>query len=666
MKEKRIEKAVILKPKGKVIVFILSLLSLFSSIFAIYNLLKLRVMGGKVARYLSIVIAIIVVIYLLIIILTSKKMKKQKKLKRNIKKKGIYTALIMYFLITTIISLGTYYIYNYVGSFNKEYVTYSSSLITLSDTKCNKIEDVDDFTIGVLSDKTSIDGYVIPKEIIKENKLEDENTIVYYDSYQEMMAELYSNELDALFITSNYESIFNTIEVYENIKQDTKVIISKTKKVKKTESSSRESSSVGKSITQPFTILLMGVDSTDEGLDKNTVAHGDTLILITFNPKTLNATMLSIPRDSYVPIACWKDKAENKITHAAVYGNSCMMDTIENYFDVKIDYYAKINFRGLVSLVDAMGGIDVEVPKDLCTDNSNREKEVCISKGFQHLNGEQALVLTRNRKQLAGGDLDRGQNQQLVIQAMLNKIKSIKSAKKFLNILDTISNNFDTNFTTDQILSFYSIAEDIMNNDLGDGDLVNIEQLYLDGSGQSIYDERAKMVLWNYIPNKESRNDIVEAMKTNLGLKKYEEENTFSFSINDEYVKEVIGKGPYKKDYRYTLVPNFIGYTKSTAQSIADKLNINITFVGTSGTVIKQSAIEGQRVDKIKGPITLTLSSNSKEKEITKDSEKSTDIRNSKEKEEKEDKKEKEEKEETEEKETQDKNDQEKINTIEE
>ena len=514
--------------------------------------------------------------------------------------------------------------------------------------------------------ETSIDGYVIPKEIIKENKLEDENTIVYYDSYQEMMAELYSNELDALFITSNYESIFNTIEVYENIKQDTKVIISKTKKVKKTESSSRESSSVGKSITQPFTILLMGVDSTDEGLDKNTVAHGDTLILITFNPKTLNATMLSIPRDSYVPIACWKDKAENKITHAAVYGNSCMMDTIENYFDVKIDYYAKINFRGLVSLVDAMGGIDVEVPKDLCTDNSNREKEVCISKGFQHLNGEQALVLTRNRKQLAGGDLDRGQNQQLVIQAMLNKIKSIKSAKKFLNILDTISNNFDTNFTTDQILSFYSIAEDIMNNDLGDGDLVNIEQLYLDGSGQSIYDERAKMVLWNYIPNKESRNDIVEAMKTNLGLKKYEEENTFSFSINDEYVKEVIGKGPYKKDYRYTLVPNFIGYTKSTAQSIADKLNINITFVGTSGTVIKQSAIEGQRVDKIKGPITLTLSSNSKEKEITKDSEKSTDIRNSKEKEEKEDKKEKEEKEETEEKETQDKNDQEKINTIEE
>ena len=121
--------------------------------------------------------------------------------------------------------------------------------------------------------------------------------------------------------------------------------------------------------------------------------------------------MISIPRDSYVPIACWSGKPENKITHAAAYGTDCMMSTIEEYFDIKIDYYAKINFKGLVKLVDAMGGIDVKVPKDLCTDNSNREGEVCISQGYQHLNGEQALVLSRNRKQLAAGDLDRGRNQ---------------------------------------------------------------------------------------------------------------------------------------------------------------------------------------------------------------------------------------------------------------
>lgn len=155
--------------------------------------------------------------------------------------------------------------------------------------------------------------------------------------------------------------------------------------MKKVVTSKRETSSKGKNIKEPFTILLMGVDSTDEGLTKNTVANGDSLVLITFNPKTLNATMISIPRDSYVPIACWSGKPENKITHAAAYGTDCMMSTIEEYFDIKIDYYAKINFKGLVKLVDAMGGIDVEVPKDLCTDNSNREGEVCISQGYQHL-----------------------------------------------------------------------------------------------------------------------------------------------------------------------------------------------------------------------------------------------------------------------------------------
>ena len=67
---------------------------------------------------------------------------------------------------------------------------------------------------------------------------------------------------------------------------------------------------------------------------------------------------------------------------------------------------------------------------------------------MQHLNGEGALVLARNRKQLSGGDLDRGQNQQLVIKALLNKARTIRSASKFLEVLNTISNNLDTNFTT--------------------------------------------------------------------------------------------------------------------------------------------------------------------------------------------------------------------------
>ena len=128
--------------------------------------------------------------------------------------------------------------------------------------------------------------------------------------------------------------MFKTITGYENIESDTKIVLTKEKKMKKSATSLVETESTGKNVTEPFTMLLMGIDSTDEVLSKNAVANGDTLILITFNPKTLNATMLSVPRDSYVPIACWSNKAENKITHAAGYGNDCMINTIEDYFDI--------------------------------------------------------------------------------------------------------------------------------------------------------------------------------------------------------------------------------------------------------------------------------------------------------------------------------------------
>ena len=116
----------------------------------------------------------------------------------------------------------------------------------------------------------------------------------------------------------------------------------------------------------------MGVDSKKENI-KDSSFNGDALMLITFNPNTLNATILSIPRDSYVPIACFPGQRKNKITHAAWYGEECMIDTIENFTGIKIDYYLKINFKGVVKLVDALGGIDVDVPYQLCEQNSSRQ-----------------------------------------------------------------------------------------------------------------------------------------------------------------------------------------------------------------------------------------------------------------------------------------------------
>lgn len=602
------------KPKLKIVLFIFLIIAVLTSAFAIYEIFLLSSIE-TVIRYIiiGILILIDVVLYIKVRVASKKRKKKHKK------RIGLISFMIIYSLVCFAVGLVIAYVYGRLDNINKGYVTYTSDLVVMSDNAAKDVDDVKDYTIGILKDKDSPDGYIIPQEIIKENNLDDDNELKKYDDYSTMLVDLYAGEVDAIFITDNYVDMFSGITGYEDVKTDTRIILSKDKKMKKADTSDQELASSGKSLEEPFTILLMGIDSTDEVLEKNAIANGDTLILITFNPKTLNATMLSIPRDSYVPIACWSDKAENKITHAAGYGTDCMMNTIEEYFGINIDYYAKINFKGLVKLVDAVGGVDVNVnaSQTLCTDDSSRGGEVCINPGPQTLNGEQALVYARNRKQLANGDFGRGQHQQEIVMALLDKMKGITKVSSFMDILNTVSNSLDTNLTTKQILSFYNILKDILKRSASadDSNIINIQQLYLQGTGEMIYDERMRMVLYNYVPNEQSKKDIIRAMKENLELADHKPIKKFSFSINEPYEKEVIGYGPYKATDTYALLPDFTGDSQEQARATARRLGISVTFVGGDGYVIDQEYPAGKRIDKIRGSVTLTLGGNTQDDE---------------------------------------------------
>ena len=594
------------KSKIKIVLSIFLIIALACSIFAIYEIFLLSSIETLI-RYIVIGVLIFIDLILFLKVRIASKKRKKKRSKRI----GLISFMLLYSLICFAVGLVIAYAYGQLSSLNKKYVTYTSDLVVMSDNEANKIDDIKDYTIGILNDKDSPDGYIIPQEMIKENKLEDDNDIKKYDDYSTMLVDLYAGDVDAIFITDNYVDMFSNVTGYEDVGTDTKIILSKDKKMKKSDTSDEELSSSGKSITEPFTMLLMGIDSTDEVLEKNAIANGDTLILITFNPKTLNATMISIPRDSYVPIACWSDKAENKITHAAGYGTDCMMQTIENYFGINIDYYAKINFKGLVKLVDDVGGVEVNVDasQTLCTDDSSRGGQVCIEPGLQTLNGEQALVYARNRKQLVNGDFGRGIHQQEIVMSLIDKMKNITKVSSFMDILDTISNSLDTNLTTKQILSFYNVGKDIIKRSASKeaSNLINIQQLYLQGQGQMIYDERMRMVLYNYVPNEQSKKDVVRAMKENLGLVEHKVIKEFSFSINEPYEKEVIGYGPYKSSGVYTLLPDFTGDSEAQARATASRLGISVTFVGGNGYVINQEYPAGKRIDKIRGSVTLTL-----------------------------------------------------------
>lgn len=490
----------------------LILLCLISSCYLIYRIFQLGPIE-PILRYIIIGVIILVNFFFFY-------------RKGKIKKKKLAIFMMILFISINIgISLLIGRVYDAIDSINKNKIVYSSSLVTLSGNTIEKIDDVTELKIGLLDNTLSIDNYIIAEELIEEYSLDKDNEIVKYDDILSMIGDLYSKELDAVLISSNYRVMFSTTDGYENIGNDLKEIITKDKTVSKNNNTNKKVSSTAK----PFTVLLMGVDSEKDGLKKNAYANGDALILVTFNPATFNVTMMSIPRDSYLPISC-RNNQKNKLTHAGWYGTECMMNTIENTFDIKIDYYVKVNFKGVVNLVNALGGVDVDVPKKLCTDNSDRMGKICINKGYQTLDGEHALVLARNRYDLALGDIGRGYNQQLLVKAMLRKLTTIRSVDQLLEIIDTVSNNLDTNLTTNEILSFYNIFKSIISiNHNQDSDILNIEQLRLQGDGKIIYFKNLKSNLWCYLLDNDSIENVSSKMKINLDLKEVEMIKSFSF-----------------------------------------------------------------------------------------------------------------------------------------
>ena len=490
-------------------------LVLLSSLFLIYHILLLGPIEKRI-RYIIIgVIIIINIIFFLV---------KQKKTK------CIATLMMILFIIINVIgSFSINKVYSIIDSFNKHNIIYSSSLIALNDSKINEISDVKKTKIGLISDTMSIDNYVIAKEIIDEEELDKNNEIISYDDILVMLNDLYNNKIDLMFISSNYDVMFQDIEGYEDIKAKVKVITDKDKPIEK-ETRTVSLINDGNDV-EPFSILLMGVDSEKDGLKRNSYDNGDGLMLLTFNPDTLNITMMSIPRDSYLPISC-RNNTKNKLTHAGWFGTDCMIETIENAFDIEINYYVKVNFKGVVSLVDTLGGVTVDVPKRLCTDDSNRQGEICIDGGIQTLNGEGALVLARNRYDLSNGDIDRGYNQQLLLKGLINKLTEIRSVNTLLDVLEQISNNLDTNLTTDEILAFYNIFKDILESRKYQktDNILNIIQIKLAGDSKKIYFENLNQRLWIYELDNNSVKNATKEMKINLGLEEAEMIKEFSFS----------------------------------------------------------------------------------------------------------------------------------------
>jgi polyisoprenyl-teichoic acid--peptidoglycan teichoic acid transferase len=239
---------------------------------------------------------------------------------------------------------------------------------------------------------------------------------------------------------------------------------------------------------KPLNILLMGVD--ERAGDKG---RSDTLIIMQLNPQDDSMTMLSIPRDTRVELA-GRGKMD-KINHSYAFGGTKMaVETVENFLDIKFDYYIKVNMEALSEIVDALGGITV---------NNNLtwsdEKGYVYKKGEITLDGPKTLGYVRMRKLDNRGDFGRQGRQQQVINAIVDKGANISTINKLDNILGVLGDRVKTNMTFEEM-------KDIQQG--YSGARKNKRTLELKGDGTKIDG------IYYWVPNEES----VKIAKKKLSL----------------------------------------------------------------------------------------------------------------------------------------------------
>ncbi|QQZ09998.1 LytR family transcriptional regulator [Heyndrickxia vini] len=246
----------------------------------------------------------------------------------------------------------------------------------------------------------------------------------------------------------------------------------------------------------PFSVLLLGVDER-----KNDKGRSDTMIVMTVNPHTKSIKMLSIPRDTRTELV--GHGTVDKINHAYAYGDVEMsMDTVEQFLNIPIDYYVKVNMEGFEDVVDAVGG--VKVHNDLAFSAGGVDFPV----GDLTLNGSKALKFSRMRHDDPEGDFGRQKRQREIIEAILDEGASISSLWNYDNIFDALAKNVKTNFTFDEMLGIQSKYKDIRNN---------IEEYKIKGENEWIPNAAGDNIYYYAVTNEE-RQKISDQLRKHLEL----------------------------------------------------------------------------------------------------------------------------------------------------
>lgn len=250
---------------------------------------------------------------------------------------------------------------------------------------------------------------------------------------------------------------------------------------------------------EPFSVLILGTDIEEDGISRS-----DTIIVTTVNPKLKSMKMVSVPRDTLVTLP---NGNFEKINAAFSTGGPLLTrEMVSDYLDIPIDFYASMEFDGLVELVDAVGGVPVN------PDFAFTEGTESFDEGYQVVDGAGALAYARMRKQDPRGDFGRQDRQKEVIISILNKLNSARSIPKLAPILDSISPYLKTNANADQMIEIALNYYPALNS---------IKQLSIIGEGDSVYFPSYDKNLYIWRADEEALKHTSNELKRHLDIKVY-------------------------------------------------------------------------------------------------------------------------------------------------
>lgn len=402
-------------------------------------------------KYIGVISAMLLVFLLLVYLLVRKARKKIR----------FIIGVVLSVLILAVLGTGSLYIYKTVSALdtitgvNKD-VT-KINVYVKEDDPAQKLADASGYTFGILSELDRDNTDQALQQMYYE--LGSDVQTNEYSGLSELADSLNNGTTGAIILNQAYLDVLDEMDNYSSFSSQLREIASlqvetvvqrKTPQVTEAVGSTTETSdnsSADAAVTdEVYTIYVSGIDTRGE---MTASSRSDVNIILTVNTRTKQILMVSTPRDYFVPLSI-SNGVPDKLTHAGIYGVNVSMDTLNMLYDININYYFRLNFAGFEKIIDALGGITVNSDYEFDSQNT---KGYHFNKGENHLNGEQALVFTRERYAFKEGDRQRGRDQMAVIQGVVDKATQPAFLKNYLSVMDSLDGCFETNVPYDIIAS---------------------------------------------------------------------------------------------------------------------------------------------------------------------------------------------------------------------